>query len=550
MTDTIKGSIAIYDFSHGIHVAFNAAGAGEAGLIVMDQLAALKSSCDHVIVAIDSKPYRRSKLYEGYKAGRKTDPELSSIWERTMQRVRDGGFQVASAPGEEADDVMATLALEYTVGIDGKTHGFGCTDVRLVTADKDISQCINKHVRWFYPQLGKRDEFEIRDESWMLAHWGDQDWKNRAKDPKVGPNPAQIPLVLAIMGDQSDKIPGVSGIGVVQAVGLIHAFKTSEGITNAALSAIEAAKVTGKKPPALWENWLKGMAEVPKWLSLTTLNTEAQLDKHPLKYLEKLEPKAVTRPEPVVQIGEDDIVEPDWDAIEAKYQAEEREAIMKENDKNRVWERDPAVVAADNAKEAPRVRPDGRTQAKALEDAKLPAIDAPLGTWPALDKLVVEAEGNKNPHGLSMLRAPFPDNQISQLPKGTKEQNACPPSEKRSCSVCGGWHHPKIRHLSYVGHAALTDRLLDADTGWSWEPMALTPEGLPLFDKSGGLWIRLTVCGVTRLGYGHAEAKQNQDAGAREKEVIGDALRNAGMRFGCALYLWHKGELHAHREDE
>lgn len=151
--------------------------------------------------------------------------------------------------------------------------------------------------------------------------------------------------------------------------------------------------------------------------------------------------------------------------------------------------------------------------------------------------------------GLQKMREPFPDNQIGQLPKGTKAQNQCPASEKRNCDICGGWHHPRINHLSYVGHAAMTDRLLDADPMWNWEPMAYTPEGLPLFDQSGGLWVKLTVCGVTRLGYGHAKNKgSGEDSfvepGVREKEVIGDALRNAGMRFGAALELWHKGELH------
>ena len=47
----------------------------------------------------------------------------------------------------------------------------------------------------------------------------------------------------------------------------------------------------------------------------------------------------------------------------------------------------------------------------------------------------------------------------------------------------------------------------------------------------------LTVCGVTRLGYGHAAPKSYGDPGMREKEVIGDALRNAAMRFGAALDL-------------
>ena len=122
--------------------------------------------------------------------------------------------------------------------------------------------------------------------------------------------------------------------------------------------------------------------------------------------------------------------------------------------------------------------------------------------------------------GLALLRAEFPANQISYLPKGGVK-------------------------LAYVGHAALTDRLLDADPAWSWEPLSIGSNGLPVLDETGGLWIRLTVCGVTRLGYGDAGAKKGGDA---MKERIGDALRNAAMRFGAALDLWHKGELHAHLE--
>ena len=142
--------------------------------------------------------------------------------------------------------------------------------------------------------------------------------------------------------------------------------------------------------------------------------------------------------------------------------------------------------------------------------------------------------------GLALLREPFPPNQISKLPKGTKAQNECDYGAKRNCTICGGFHHPQVIHLDYVGHAALTDRLLDADPTWTWEPLAMH-EGVPVIDNLGGMWIRLTVCGVTRLGYGHAGTKVGGDA---IKEVIGDALRNAAMRFGAALDLWHKGELH------
>jgi len=145
---------------------------------------------------------------------------------------------------------------------------------------------------------------------------------------------------------------------------------------------------------------------------------------------------------------------------------------------------------------------------------------------------------------LEKLREEVPDNLISKLPKGTKAQNECPNDQKINCNVCGGWHHKNVRHVDYVGHAATTHRLLDADIHWNWEPLALTEQGLPLFDANGGLWIRLTVGGQTRLGYGNADKKAG-DAGAREKEVIGDAIRNAAMRFGFALALWSKADLHA-----
>lgn len=146
------------------------------------------------------------------------------------------------------------------------------------------------------------------------------------------------------------------------------------------------------------------------------------------------------------------------------------------------------------------------------------------------------------PTGLELLRKPFAENQISKFCKPTKKDN-----QPGKCPACNGWHKLPSVQLSYVGHAALTDRLLDADPYWSWQPLALNPSGTPLLDGDGGMWINLTVCGVTRLGYGDAQGKSGGDA---TKERIGDALRNAAMRFGAALDLWHKGDLHAVEEDE
>lgn len=107
------------------------------------------------------------------------------------------------------------------------------------------------------------------------------------------------------------------------------------------------------------------------------------------------------------------------------------------------------------------------------------------------------------------LRAPFKPEQIGKLPKAGIM-------------------------LDYVGHAATTDRLLQVDPTWTWEPMAYGPNGEPLM-TNGGMWIKLTVCGVTRPGFGD---------GKTPKEIIGDAIRNAAMRFGVALDLWAKEDLH------
>lgn len=117
------------------------------------------------------------------------------------------------------------------------------------------------------------------------------------------------------------------------------------------------------------------------------------------------------------------------------------------------------------------------------------------------------------------LRKPFPASSVGKLPKaGTT--------------------------LDYVGHAAVTDRLLKVDPEWTWEPMATDAIGnpVPVLNAEGfpiALWIRLTVCGVTRPGVGTVKAGAQE----AEKQLISDAIRNAAMRFGVALDLWSKEEL-------
>lgn len=140
---------------------------------------------------------------------------------------------------------------------------------------------------------------------------------------------------------------------------------------------------------------------------------------------------------------------------------------------------------------------------------------------------------------LKKLREAFAPEAISKLPKGVSKEG-----QPQNCDICHGYHKRASLHLDYVGHAAVTQRLLDVDPLWTWEPFAFDEQGLPALDRDHdrnpiGLWIRLTVGGMTRIGYGSVESAKSDAV----KELIGDAIRNGAMRFGVALDLWHKGEL-------
>ena len=128
--------------------------------------------------------------------------------------------------------------------------------------------------------------------------------------------------------------------------------------------------------------------------------------------------------------------------------------------------------------------------------------------------------------GLADLRPDFPEDVIGKLPRWDKKKQA------------------EI-FLDYVGHATVTQRLLDIDLFWNWKPMLTMENGSIVFDVVDGhrvgLWIELTVLDVTRLGYGAVGPGTYDEV----KQLIGDAIRNAAMRFGVALSLWEK-----HREEE
>lgn len=130
-----------------------------------------------------------------------------------------------------------------------------------------------------------------------------------------------------------------------------------------------------------------------------------------------------------------------------------------------------------------------------------------------------------------------PASMLGRLPKPYKKDNP-----KGNCPECGKYHGLPAMHLDYLGHAELTLALIEIDPEWTWEPGAVDPDtGGPMITTQGGryvMWAKLTVLGKTMLGVGTCEVGK----GEPEKELIGDFLRNAAMRFGVATGLWSKSD--------
>lgn len=603
----MTSSIALFDFSHELSVQFHA-GASDGGPntavgATMRTLHEMKDYATHLIVCLDKPPYFRTELFPEYKGQRERLPEWHAIYRSALEAVEKDGFSIAAVQGFESDDVMATLARHYYPDF---------SEIRLVTSDKDLVQCVNDRVT---VHVRGRGGYEVRGLEWLAKSekFGFTP-KSARKEEGAAVTPEQIPLFLAITGDKSDNIPGVAGIGPVNAAELIRKcwrgspLLTLAAITESMLRVNEAMAPVGKVP-AVVTKWLAGCGRVGEFLKLTELRSDLVLDPRALLGgMAVAEPREqpytianlppdpeLERLEAEVAAAADVISAPpapssppmvSWLSFRSLLSAQ-RSVDLCRHDPSSEYAQDLLTAFAGNLSRhqengmaytpamaasaayiqvktpeekrviaaLPKAPASGSAKSSASPAPSAPSPDASAATPAAADVASTPPTGPKAcagpvftppaaTGGLALLRQPFPDRLISQLPKGTKAQNTCPPSEKRNCKVCGGWHHPNSQHLPYAGHAAVTDRLLEADEEWTWEPVAVDADGLPKFDATGGLWINLTVCGVTRKGYGHAAKKEFSDPGAREKEVIGDALRNAAMRFGAALELWHKGDLH------
>jgi DNA polymerase-1 len=163
---------------------------------------------DRMAVVFDEgPPQARLDLLPSYKAQREETPEALEIqFPKIMQLIEALGFPQVSLYGEEADDLMASYAREALEA------GW---DVVLATKDKDLMQLVSERCHVYQPG---NDGHELLGPAEIRGKWG------------VEPN--QIVDLLRLMGDTSDNIPGVPGVGPKTAAVLIQQFSTVENLLN------------------------------------------------------------------------------------------------------------------------------------------------------------------------------------------------------------------------------------------------------------------------------------------------------------------------------
>ena len=161
----------------------------------------------HFAVALDSTtPTFRHEKYPPYKATReKTPQDLRDEIPVIEEILKAFGIPTIRVNGYEADDVMATLALQ------SKAEGRACY---IITSDKDLLQLVDVLVRVLKPESG--GGFTEMDREGVIGAWGVK--------------PEQILDYLSLVGDTSDNIPGVKGVGAKTAAALLSEHPTLDDI--------------------------------------------------------------------------------------------------------------------------------------------------------------------------------------------------------------------------------------------------------------------------------------------------------------------------------
>ncbi len=166
-----------------------------------------KESPDYLAVAFDTGKTFRDDIYPEYKATREKMPEeLGTQIERIRELVDAFNFPRLEMEGYEADDVLGSIAKQ------AQAQGFS---VKIITGDRDLLQLVNDHV---IVNLTGGKLNEARD-------YYEADVKE-----KMGVLPHQVIDLKALMGDASDNIPGVRGIGPKTAVSLLEKYPSLDEI--------------------------------------------------------------------------------------------------------------------------------------------------------------------------------------------------------------------------------------------------------------------------------------------------------------------------------
>ena len=205
---------------------------------------------DEVAVAFDLKaPTFRHKMYDGYKATRHAMPEeLAQQMPVLKQLLADLGYRTVTAEGWEADDILGTLAAACAARKD---------DCFLATGDRDSLQLVSESTTVLLAAtVMGRSKTVVMDED--------------AIQEKYGLAPKQLIEVKSLMGDTSDNIPGVKGIGEKTALSLVQAFGSLEGVYQ----NIDDKRIKPKQREHLLED--KPMAELSH--TLGTIRTDAPID--------------------------------------------------------------------------------------------------------------------------------------------------------------------------------------------------------------------------------------------------------------------------------
>ena len=200
----------------------------------------------YVVAVVDTeKPTFRHEDFTGYKAHRRPMEDLLSVQiPKVLELVNAFKIQAVSAPGYEADDLVAAIATKHKKA----------NQVIVFSNDRDLWQLVQPNVVIMLPST-KGDKIEWVGEKEVIA--------------RLGVLPNQVPDYKGLVGDSSDNIPGVYGIGQKTAGDLLKKYSTIENIYR------HVGEVT---PDSLREKLVNGYDQAVMSKKLATLDYNPPAD--------------------------------------------------------------------------------------------------------------------------------------------------------------------------------------------------------------------------------------------------------------------------------